>query len=48
MTIKNNVVSFARGYFTSHEVETLISISDTNSQCQHFVELWILKVRCWV
>ncbi|PKI38511.1 uncharacterized protein LOC116209687 isoform X1 [Punica granatum] len=41
--IKNNIVSFARRYFTAHEVEMLSSIPDPETQRQHFIKLWTLK-----
>ncbi|KAK4776508.1 hypothetical protein SAY86_005196 [Trapa natans] len=41
--IQNNIISFARRYFTPNEVERLSSISDLNVQRQHFLKLWTLK-----
>lgn len=41
--IKNNILSFARRYFTQHEVEALTSISDPEVQRQEFIKLWTLK-----
>ncbi|KAL6998040.1 hypothetical protein U1Q18_008166 [Sarracenia purpurea var. burkii] len=42
-TIKNNILSFARRYFTHHEVEFLSAISDPEVQRQEFIKLWTLK-----
>ncbi|PSR98517.1 4'-phosphopantetheinyl transferase [Actinidia chinensis var. chinensis] len=42
-TIKNNILSFARRYFTHHEVELLAAISDPEVQRQEFIKLWTLK-----
>ncbi|KAM7526041.1 hypothetical protein LguiA_015943 [Lonicera macranthoides] len=41
--IKNNVLSFARRYFTHHEVEVLTSILDPEVRHQEFIKLWTLK-----
>ncbi|XP_011004221.1 PREDICTED: uncharacterized protein LOC105110760 isoform X3 [Populus euphratica] len=41
--IKNNILSFARRYFSLHEVEHLSAISDSEVQRQEFVKLWTLK-----
>lgn len=41
--IKSNILAFARRYFSLHEVEYLISISDTEVQRQEFIKLWTLK-----
>ncbi|KAI6696447.1 hypothetical protein NL676_016566 [Syzygium grande] len=41
--LKNNILAFARRYFTPHEVKFLSSISDPGVQHQHFVKLWTLK-----
>ncbi|KAK3031037.1 hypothetical protein RJ639_035068 [Escallonia herrerae] len=42
--IKNNVLSFARRYFSRHEVELLSSILDPEVQRQEFLKLWTLKL----
>ncbi|KAJ6743252.1 4'-PHOSPHOPANTETHEINYL TRANSFERASE DOMAIN PROTEIN-RELATED [Salix viminalis] len=42
--IKNNILAFARRYFSLHEVEHLSAISDPEVQRQEFVKLWTLKV----
>ncbi|KAF8388442.1 hypothetical protein HHK36_027114 [Tetracentron sinense] len=42
--IKSNVLSFARRYFSSYEVELLHAISDPEIQRQEFIKLWTLKV----
>ncbi|KAF8044126.1 hypothetical protein BT93_A2188 [Corymbia citriodora subsp. variegata] len=41
--LKNNILAFARRYFTPHEVKFLSSISDPVVQQQYFVKLWTLK-----
>ncbi|KAI5560839.1 hypothetical protein BDE02_16G074000 [Populus trichocarpa] len=41
--IKNNILAFARRYFSLYEVEHLSAISDSEVQRQEFVKLWILK-----
>ncbi|CAK9145139.1 unnamed protein product [Ilex paraguariensis] len=41
--IKNNILSFARRYFSHHEVELLTAISDCEVQRQEFIKLWTLK-----
>ncbi|KAI4373509.1 hypothetical protein MLD38_011628 [Melastoma candidum] len=41
--LKSNLVSFARRYFTPHEVKVLSSIQDPELQRQHFIKLWTLK-----
>lgn len=41
--IKNNILAFARRYFSLHEVEHLSAISDSEVQRQEFVKLWTLK-----
>lgn len=42
-TTKNNILSFARRYFSPHEVESLSVISDPEIQRQEFLKLWTLK-----
>ncbi|KAJ7976138.1 4'-phosphopantetheinyl transferase [Quillaja saponaria] len=41
--LKNNILTFARRYFSPYEVETLTSISDPEIQHQEFLKLWTLK-----
>ncbi|OMO68336.1 4'-phosphopantetheinyl transferase superfamily [Corchorus olitorius] len=41
--IKNNVIAFARRYFSPCEVELLTAISDPEIQRQEFIKLWTLK-----
>ncbi|KAJ4959312.1 hypothetical protein NE237_026423 [Protea cynaroides] len=41
--LRNNVLSFARRYFSPYEVEVLHSISDPDTQRQEFIKLWTLK-----
>ncbi|KAK3447052.1 hypothetical protein EUGRSUZ_A02654 [Eucalyptus grandis] len=41
--LKNDILAFARRYFTPHEVKFLSSISDPGVQHQYFVKLWTLK-----
>ncbi|GAV57199.1 ACPS domain-containing protein [Cephalotus follicularis] len=41
--IKNNVLAFARRYFTPEEVNFLNAISDLEVQRQEFIKLWTLK-----
>ncbi|KAF2296450.1 hypothetical protein GH714_038229 [Hevea brasiliensis] len=41
--IKNNILAFARRYFSLHEIEYLSSISDSEVQHQEFIKLWTLK-----
>ncbi|XP_015581586.1 4'-phosphopantetheinyl transferase isoform X3 [Ricinus communis] len=41
--IKNNVLAFARRYFSFYEVEFLSAISDSEVQRQEFIRLWTLK-----
>ncbi|KAJ6340067.1 hypothetical protein OIU77_007922 [Salix suchowensis] len=41
--IKNNILAFARRYFSLYEVEHLSLISDSEVQRQEFVKLWTLK-----
>ncbi|XP_021844675.1 uncharacterized protein [Spinacia oleracea] len=42
-TIKNDVMSFARRFFSPHEVEHLANILDPEIQRQEFIKLWTLK-----
>ncbi|XP_054801916.1 uncharacterized protein LOC129305821 isoform X1 [Prosopis cineraria] len=41
--LKNNILAFARRYFTLYELEMLAGISDPETQRQEFVKLWTLK-----
>ncbi|WCJ34291.1 4'-phosphopantetheinyl transferase superfamily [Euphorbia peplus] len=41
--LKNNILAFARRYFSCHEVEFLSSVSDSEVQRQEFIKLWTLK-----
>ncbi|XP_038702245.1 L-aminoadipate-semialdehyde dehydrogenase-phosphopantetheinyl transferase-like isoform X2 [Tripterygium wilfordii] len=41
--LKSDILSFARRYFSPHEVETLTMISDPEVRCQEFIKLWTLK-----
>lgn len=43
--LKNDILSFARRYFSTFEVEFLQAIADPENQRQEFVKLWTLKVR---
>ncbi|MCL7040126.1 hypothetical protein MKW94_001148 [Papaver nudicaule] len=40
---KNSVLSFARRYFSPHEVERLHAIADPEVQQHEFIKLWTLK-----
>lgn len=42
-TMKNNILSFAKRYFSCEEVELLSAISDPEVQRQEFIKLWTLK-----
>lgn len=42
--IKSNVLTFARRYFSSYELEHLSAITDPEMQRQEFMKLWTLKV----
>ncbi|KAL2531568.1 4'-phosphopantetheinyl transferase superfamily [Abeliophyllum distichum] len=42
-TIKHNILSFARRYFSKDEVQFLADILDPEIQRQEFVKLWTLK-----
>jgi 4'-phosphopantetheinyl transferase len=42
--LKNNILVFARRYFSPYEVELLTAISDPEFQRQEFIKLWTLKV----
>uniref|UniRef100_A0A9R1WVE1 holo-[acyl-carrier-protein] synthase n=1 Tax=Lactuca sativa TaxID=4236 RepID=A0A9R1WVE1_LACSA len=42
-TMKNNILSFAKRYFTFEEVELLSAISDPEVQRHEFIKLWTLK-----
>ncbi|KAB1222588.1 4'-phosphopantetheinyl transferase [Morella rubra] len=41
--LRNNVLRFARRYFSPYEVELLAAISDPEYQRQEFIKLWTLK-----
>ncbi|KAE8023365.1 hypothetical protein FH972_009071 [Carpinus fangiana] len=41
--LKNNILAFARRYFSPYEVELLTAISDPEFQRQEFIKLWTLK-----
>ncbi|XP_022150438.1 uncharacterized protein LOC111018594 isoform X2 [Momordica charantia] len=41
--IKNDIVAFAKRYFSPNEIEVLSAISDPESQRQEFIKLWTLK-----
>ncbi|XP_047324876.1 4'-phosphopantetheinyl transferase gsp-like isoform X2 [Impatiens glandulifera] len=41
--IKNDIMAFARRYFSLHEVEFLASIPDPELQRQELIKLWTLK-----
>uniref|UniRef100_A0A7C9AL35 holo-[acyl-carrier-protein] synthase n=1 Tax=Opuntia streptacantha TaxID=393608 RepID=A0A7C9AL35_OPUST len=41
--IKHDVMSFARRFFSPHEVEHLASISDPEKRQQELIKLWTLK-----
>ncbi|GMP49886.1 hypothetical protein CsSME_00016709 [Camellia sinensis var. sinensis] len=42
-TIRNDILSFARRYFSHHEMDFLAAISDPEVQRQEFIKLWTLK-----
>ncbi|KAM0067225.1 putative holo-[acyl-carrier-protein] synthase [Helianthus debilis subsp. tardiflorus] len=42
-TMKNNILSFAKRYFSREEVEVLSAISDPEAQRHEFIKLWTLK-----
>ncbi|KAL0374858.1 UNVERIFIED_CONTAM: 4'-phosphopantetheinyl transferase gsp [Sesamum radiatum] len=42
-SIKHNILSFARRYFSEHEVQFLAAISDPQVQRMEFIKLWTLK-----
>ncbi|KAK6139848.1 hypothetical protein DH2020_026423 [Rehmannia glutinosa] len=42
-SIKHNILSFARRYFSKHEVQFLAAISDPQVQRMEFIKLWTLK-----
>lgn len=43
-TIKNDILSFARRYFSHEEVDFLAAIPNAEVQRQEFLKLWTLKV----
>ncbi|KAK9061433.1 hypothetical protein SSX86_018614 [Deinandra increscens subsp. villosa] len=42
-TLKNNILSFAKRYFSCEELEVLSAISDPEVQRHKFIKLWTLK-----
>ncbi|XP_047967612.1 4'-phosphopantetheinyl transferase HetI-like [Salvia hispanica] len=42
-SIKHDILSFARRYFSKYEVELLAAISDPQVQQREFIKLWTLK-----
>ncbi|KAI9154090.1 hypothetical protein LWI28_020776 [Acer negundo] len=42
--IKNNILAFAKRYFSPEKVKILSAISDPDLQRQEFIKLWTLKV----
>ncbi|XP_038886371.1 4'-phosphopantetheinyl transferase-like isoform X8 [Benincasa hispida] len=42
--IKNNIIAFAKRFFSPNEIEVLSAISDPERQRQEFIKLWTLKV----
>lgn len=42
--IKNDIIAFAKRFFSPKEIEVLSAISDPESQRQEFIKLWTLKV----
>ncbi|CAN4117310.1 unnamed protein product [Withania somnifera] len=42
-TTKHNILTFARRYFSRHELEALTAIEDPYIQQQEFLKLWTLK-----
>lgn len=42
--LKNDILAFARRYFSPHEVEMLAHIVDPELRRQEFIKLWTLKV----
>lgn len=42
-TTKHNILTFARRYFSKHEIEVLTAIEDPHIQHQEFIKLWTLK-----
>jgi hypothetical protein len=45
--LKNDILAFARRYFSPHEVEMLAHIVDPELRRQEFIKLWTLKV-CYI
>lgn len=41
--IKNDIIAFAKRFFSPKEIEVLSAISDPESQRQEFIKLWTLK-----
>ncbi|XP_038886366.1 L-aminoadipate-semialdehyde dehydrogenase-phosphopantetheinyl transferase-like isoform X3 [Benincasa hispida] len=41
--IKNNIIAFAKRFFSPNEIEVLSAISDPERQRQEFIKLWTLK-----
>lgn len=42
--LKNDILAFARRYFSPHEIEMLAHIVDPELQRHEFIKLWTLKV----
>ncbi|KZV14706.1 magnesium ion binding protein, partial [Dorcoceras hygrometricum] len=42
-SIKHGILSFAKRYFSQHEVQFLAAITDSEVQRQEFIKLWTLK-----
>lgn len=42
--LKNDILAFARRYFSPHEVEMLAQIVDPELRRLEFIKLWTLKV----
>ncbi|CAL0318432.1 unnamed protein product [Lupinus luteus] len=41
--LKNDILAFARRYFSPHEIEILTTIADPELRRQEFIKLWTLK-----
>ncbi|KAE9605351.1 putative holo-[acyl-carrier-protein] synthase [Lupinus albus] len=41
--LKNDILAFARRYFSPHEIEMLTTIADPELRRQEFIKLWTLK-----
>lgn len=42
--LKNDILAFARRYFSSDEVQMLTHVADPELRRQEFIKLWTLKV----